>query len=86
MKACQLDKMFAFTAVELEILTQLGVLQQQQTHILQLLQQLTNMDGINGSAPASLRAMFPIADEEGLAALEKKLSQSPDLKNKLVRR
>ncbi|XP_072231057.1 uncharacterized protein [Leuresthes tenuis] len=72
------------TPVELEILTQLGVLQQQQTHILQLLQQLTSMDDTNGSATASLGAMFPVADEEGLAALEKKLSQSPDLKNKLI--
>ncbi|KAM4560557.1 uncharacterized protein PAE49_012767 [Odontesthes bonariensis] len=78
------DSHLSPTPVELEILTRLGVVQQQQSHILQLLQQLTHIHSRSGPAPASLGAMFPIADEEGLAALEEKLSQNPDLKNKLI--
>ncbi|XP_053170447.1 uncharacterized protein LOC128354206 [Scomber japonicus] len=74
------------TPVELEILTQLRVLHQQQSQILQLLQKLTNTNGTPDSSAADLRAMFPITEEEGLADLELKLSENPDLNNRLVRR
>lgn len=71
--------------MELEILTQLRVLQLQQNQMLQLLLKLTNTDSTSDSAEADLRAMFPIADEEGLVNLELKLSETPGLKNQLVR-
>ncbi|CAK6971053.1 uncharacterized protein LOC121892040 isoform X1 [Scomber scombrus] len=72
------------TAVELEILTQLRVLHQQQSQILQLLQKLTNTNGNPDCSAADLRAMFPITEEEGLTDLEQKLSENPDLNNRLV--
>ncbi|XP_067439239.1 uncharacterized protein [Thunnus thynnus] len=72
------------TPVELEILTQLRVLRQQQSQILQLLQKLTNTDGTPDSTAADLRAMFPITEEDGLADLELKLSENPDLNSRLV--
>ncbi|XP_071392579.1 uncharacterized protein [Centroberyx affinis] len=72
------------TPVQLEILTQLRVLQQQQSQILLLLQKLTNTDGGPDPAPAGPEDSFPIADEDGLAALELKLSEDPDLKNRLM--
>lgn len=77
--------LYCFTAVELEILTQLRVLHQQQSQILQLLQKLTNTDTPDCTT-ADLRAMFPITEEEGLADLELQLSENPDLNNRLVRR
>ncbi|XP_071319937.1 uncharacterized protein [Trachinotus anak] len=70
--------------LELDILTQLRVLQQQQSQILQLLLKLTNTDRINDPTEADLRARFPITDEEGLADLELKLSETPNFKNQLI--
>ncbi|XP_039998365.1 nucleotide triphosphate diphosphatase NUDT15 isoform X1 [Xiphias gladius] len=72
------------TPVELEILTQLRVLQQQQSQILQLLLKLTNTGGVNDSTAADLGAVFPVTDEEGLATLALKLIETPDLKNRLI--
>lgn len=51
----------------------------------QLPQKLANTGSINDSTAADLRAVLPITDEEGLAALELELSENSDLKNRLVR-
>ncbi|XP_029375147.1 nucleotide triphosphate diphosphatase NUDT15 isoform X2 [Echeneis naucrates] len=70
--------------LELDILSQLQVLQQQQNQILQLLLKLTNKDSVNDSTEGDMMAMLPITDEEGLANLELKLSGTPNFKNLII--
>ncbi|XP_076004935.1 uncharacterized protein LOC142999323 [Genypterus blacodes] len=81
------DRHLAPTPVQLEILTQLRIVREQQSRILQLLQKLARADD-DGEAPDStpdvVAAMFPIADESGLADLEMKLGQSPDWRNRIL--
>ncbi|XP_062850988.1 uncharacterized protein LOC134321766 isoform X3 [Trichomycterus rosablanca] len=74
------------TPVQIEILTQLEIIKQQQAQILLLLQKQNSMGamGTDQTEVVAIAAKFPIKDRSGLTTLEQELRESPAIKEKAI--